>query len=84
MTSKEAYEYMREILFRGKRLDNGEWVYGGYHFEHGFGDPSHYIVEYSTFGAFTVNNLIKVEPETVGQFTGMLDKNGDKIFEGEV
>lgn len=71
---------MREILFRGKRKDNGEWVkgdlrHGGYYLN----DPDVYIcVPFAN----TVTNY-PVDPETVGQFTGLYD-NGTKIFEGDI
>ena len=82
----------REILFRGKRTDNGEWVYGypvGWQNEGG--DIS--IVD-SRFGACIdeSGNLMmleapfvtKVDPATVGQCTGLTDKNGKRIFEGDI
>lgn len=68
----------REVIFRGKRLDNGKWLYGDFMHDNHQGC---YIFPNDCTGLYTEN---KVDPDTVGEFTGMRDKHGKKVFEGDI
>lgn len=77
---------MREILFRAKRTDNGEWVEGSLiHRTKFYGDPDNkYFI--LTDGEFDCDyyDAPQVDFDTVGEWTGLTDKNGEKIFDGDV
>lgn len=65
---------MREILYRGKRIDNGKWIIGYYIVVDGIS----YIFPEKYFG------IVEVDPSTVGQYTGLPDRKGKRIFDGDI
>ena len=73
---------MRDILFKARQIDNGKWIEGYYQKRYDLlGNERHLILHVDSC---TVWELVEISPETLCQFTGLCDKNGNKIWENDI